>query len=58
MALEELKSSTSYSKGKQEKIGFHVARRRVSKLIPTMTHFLQQSYTYSIKATPPNSAIP
>ena len=44
-------SSTLCSNGRQEKTGTHMARRRVSKPIPTVTHFLQQ-------ATPPNSATP
>jgi len=44
-------SSTSCSKGKQEKTGSHVVRRRTSKPTPTVTHFLQQSQT-------PNSATP
>jgi hypothetical protein len=59
MVLEkELRvSSTSCSKGKQEKIDFQEARRRVSKYTPTVTHFFQQGYTYS-KATLPNSATP
>jgi hypothetical protein len=34
-------SSTSCSKGKQEKTGFQAARTKVLKLIPTVTHFLQ-----------------
>ena len=33
-------SSTSCSKGKQRKTALHAARRRVSKPIPTATHFL------------------
>jgi hypothetical protein len=36
----------------------HKARRRVSKSILTVTHFLQNTHTYSNKASPPNSAIP
>jgi hypothetical protein len=51
-------SSTSCSEGKQEKTGFQEARRRVSKPTPTVTHFLQQGHTHSIKATPSSSAIP
>jgi hypothetical protein len=35
----------------------HMIRKRVSKIIPSVTHFLQQGYTYSNKATP-NSATP
>jgi hypothetical protein len=31
---------------------------RVLKPIPTMTHLLQQGYTYSNRATPSNSATP
>jgi len=34
-----------------------VARRRVSKPTPSVTHFLH-GHTYSNKATPPNSTIP
>jgi hypothetical protein len=49
-------SSTSCSKGKQEKTDSQAARRRVSKSTPTVTQVLQQGYTYSKKATPPNSA--
>jgi hypothetical protein len=45
-------SSTSWSRGNQEKTGSHVARRRVSLPTPTVTHFLQQGHTYSNKATP------
>jgi hypothetical protein len=33
-----------------------VARRKISKPTPTLTHFLQQNHTYSNKVTPPNSA--
>jgi hypothetical protein len=45
-------SSTSYREGKQERIGLLAARERVLKLMPTVTHFLQQGHTYSNKATP------
>jgi hypothetical protein len=51
-------SSTAYSKANQEKTNFQAARRRISKPTPTVTHFSQQSYTYSNKATSPNSATP
>jgi hypothetical protein len=37
---------------------FHIGRSlniRNSKLIPTVTHFLQQGNTYSNKVIPPNS---
>jgi hypothetical protein len=44
-------SSTSYSKGQQEKTGSQAARKRVSKPTPTVTHFAQQDHT-------PNSATP
>jgi hypothetical protein len=37
---------------------YQTARRRVSKPTLTVTHFLQQSHTYSDKATPPNSVTP
>jgi hypothetical protein len=50
-------SSTSSSKGKQEKTSSEATRKRVSKPTPTVTHFFQQGHTYSNKATPPNSAI-
>lgn len=43
--------------GKQ-KTGFQTARGRVSTHIPTVTHLLQQGYTYTNKAIPPNSATP
>ena len=58
VGLEEMKVLHLESKGRQEKTGFHVARMRVSKPTPTVTHFLQQGHTYSNKATPPNSANP
>jgi hypothetical protein len=46
------------SSGRQEEGLFHTGwRHRASKPTPTVTHFLQQCYTYSNKATPPNSAI-
>jgi hypothetical protein len=48
--------STRRSKGRQEKTGSHMSTRRVSKSTLTETHILQQSHTYSNKATPPNSA--
>jgi hypothetical protein len=35
-----------------------MTRRRVLKSTATVTHFLQHGYTYSNKATPPNSATP
>jgi hypothetical protein len=34
------------------------AARWVWKPTPTVTHFPQQGYTYSTKATPPSSATP
>jgi hypothetical protein len=37
---------------------FQAARRRVSKLTSTVTHFLQQDHTYSNKAILPNSDTP
>jgi hypothetical protein len=41
----EAESSTSCSKGKQEKTGFQAARRRLSqKPTPTVTYFFQQGY--------------
>jgi hypothetical protein len=52
-------SSTSSSEGSQEHTTIlQEARRRDSKPIPTVTHFLQQGHTYSNKATVPNSATP
>jgi hypothetical protein len=36
----------------------HVARRRVSKPTPMVTHFLQQGHTYSNNAKPSNNATP
>jgi len=39
-------SSTSSSKGKQEKIGFQAVRTRVLKPIPTVTLLLQQGLTF------------
>jgi hypothetical protein len=38
-------SSTSSSKGKHEKTCFQVARTRVLKPTPTVTHLLQQGHT-------------
>jgi hypothetical protein len=49
-------SSTFLSKGSQEQTVFHVARRRVSKPTPTVTHFPHQGHTHSNKVIPPNSA--
>jgi hypothetical protein len=37
---------------------FQAARKRVLKLMPTVTHFLQQGHTYSNKTTPLNGATP
>jgi hypothetical protein len=51
-----VESSTSCSKV-IKKTGFQIARRRVLKSILTVTHSIQQSYTYSM-ATTPNSATP
>jgi hypothetical protein len=42
-------------KATRRRLSPQVARRRVSKPTPTVTHFLQQCPTYSTKATPPNS---
>jgi hypothetical protein len=38
-------STTSSSKGMQEKTSAQAARLRVLKTMPTVTHFLQQSHT-------------
>jgi hypothetical protein len=38
-------SSTSCSKGKNEKTGFQTARRKVSKPTPKVIHILQQGHT-------------
>ena len=51
-------SSTSCSKGRQKAVIFQATRRKISMLTPTVSHFLQQSPTYSNKATPPSSATP
>jgi hypothetical protein len=51
-------SSTSCSKGKQEKTVSWAARRRVPKPTHPVTHFLQQDHNYSNKATPPSSTTP
>jgi hypothetical protein len=40
-------SSTSSSEGCYKTTGFQAARIRVLKPIPTVTHLLQQGYTYS-----------
>ena len=40
------------------KTEFQEARRRISKPTFTVTHFLQQSHTYSKKATFPNMPLP
>jgi hypothetical protein len=57
IAVEEPESSTSCTEGRQEKTTlFQTARRRISRPTPTVTHFLQ--HTYSNKAIPPNSATP
>jgi hypothetical protein len=48
-------SLKSCSEGKQEKADFRVARMRVLMPTPTVTHLLQQGYTYVHKVTPPNS---
>ena len=52
------KSSTSLSKGRQEKTGSLAARRRVSKSTLTVTHFLQQVMPSPKKTTQPNRATP
>jgi hypothetical protein len=61
--------SASWSERNQERLSsassweealFHTEqslRTGTSKPTPSVTHFLQQSYTYSNKSTPPNSAI-
>jgi hypothetical protein len=41
---EEL-SFVSCSEGKQEKTGFHAAKRRISESTPIVTHFFQQDHT-------------
>jgi hypothetical protein len=51
-------SSTSCSKGKQEKTGFQAARIQVLNPISTVTQFLQQGHAYSNKATLLNSPLP
>jgi len=51
-------SSTSSSEGCYQNTGFQAASMRVLKLIPTMTHLLQQGYIYFNRATPSNSATP
>ena len=56
--VQEELSSTSSSKGRQEKTDFQAVWRRVLKPTTTVTHLFQQEYTYSKKATPPNSATP
>ena len=53
----EAETSASSSEGCQE-TNFQVARTRVLKPTPTVTHLLHQGYTYSNKAIPPNSATP
>jgi len=55
---EGAESSTSSSEDCKEKTGFQVARMRVLKFMPTVTHLLQQDHAYSNMATPPNSATP
>ena len=56
-ALEELRVLHLVPKANRRRLAdSHVARRRVLKPTPTVTHFLQQGHTYSNKATPPNSA--
>jgi hypothetical protein len=50
-----VETSTSCPKGKQ-KTGSQGVRRRVLKLMPTMTDFLPRGHTYFHKDTPPNSA--
>ena len=40
VALEEQRVLYLLFEGKQEKAGFHMARRRVSKPTPTVIHFL------------------
>lgn len=40
-----------------KKTDLQVARMRVLKLMPILTHFLKQGNIYSYEFTPPNSAI-
>jgi hypothetical protein len=43
----DTKNSTSLSEGSQKQTGHpQAARRRVSKPIPTVIHFLQQGHTF------------
>jgi hypothetical protein len=56
MMLEEREFHILIERQPDPKTGFQAVRRRVSLPTPTVTHFLQQSHTYSNKATPPNSA--
>jgi hypothetical protein len=62
MVLEKelAESSTSRSMGIRKRLrctrsGFKFLK---PQCLPTMTHFLQQGYTYSKKATPPNNVLP
>ena len=54
----EKQSFTICSKDKKEKNVLRQLGRRSQSPPSTVTHFLQQSHTYSNKVTPPNSAIP
>jgi hypothetical protein len=58
LVLEELRVLHFVQKAKHETTGFQAARRRASKPISKVTHFLQQSHIYSNKATPPSSITP
>jgi hypothetical protein len=51
-------SSTFSSESCYQNTGFQVARMKVLKPTPTMTHFLQHHHTYSNRAIPSYSATP
>jgi hypothetical protein len=55
MVLEELRVLHLHPKEARSRL-FQVARS-VSKPIPTVTHFLQQSHTYFNKATPDSGTL-
>jgi hypothetical protein len=51
-------SNNKGAPGSQEQSVSHMVGRRVTLLIPTKTHFLQQGHNSSYKATSTNSATP
>jgi hypothetical protein len=58
MVQETLRALHLHLKADRRKLTSRQLGGRFSKPIPTVTHFLQQGYTYPNKAIPPNNAIP